>query len=39
LAGALGYVSGTPEQNVAGAIGSLGLERRWLVRRVGAHGG
>lgn len=38
LAASLGYVSGTQQQRIARAVGSLGLDRRWLVRRVGAKG-
>jgi hypothetical protein len=38
LAASLGYISGTQQQRIARAIGSLGLEPRWLVKRVGATG-
>lgn len=38
LAASLGFVSGTQQQKIARAIGSLGLEPRWLVKRVGAQG-
>jgi DNA helicase HerA-like ATPase len=38
LAASLGYVSGTPASRIARAVLSLGLEHRWLAKRVGAKG-
>jgi hypothetical protein len=38
LAASLGYVSGSQQTRIARAVGSLGLDARWLVVRVGAQG-
>lgn len=38
LAASLGYVSGTQVNRIARAVLSLGLEHRWLAKRVGAKG-
>lgn len=38
LAASLGNISGNQRVRIASAVGSLGLEPRWLVKRIGATG-